>query len=268
MSARILFLLLFPWNVNAGDLAKALESLPKQSAPFDCTSIDDAIPPGGHFQGIQLAAIQGVPHAILSGSSDEESYLMLVRLDDKRRAVSATRKTLLPKPYKHAGGIQIAGRFLAVGIEDNEKKDTSIVWILDIDQLKEETIKPFIEIKREGPVKRSTAGAVGLAKMGEKHLLAVGSWDSATIDFYESNNRPLEADDCHGAIQLIGFANTGGKNHADVFLVDLSTHRLVKKTSHVFKCQDTSFQSGAGMHGHTKVISCAGREWAIEGFGK
>ncbi|MGY8689183.1 MAG: hypothetical protein ACKVHP_15785, partial [Verrucomicrobiales bacterium] len=240
---------------------------------------------------------------ILSGSSDEESYLMLVRLDDKRRAVSATRKTLLPKPYKHAGGIQIAGRFLAVGIEDNEKKDTSIVWILDIDQLKEETIKPFIEIKREGPVKRSTAGAVGLAKMGEKHLLAVGSWDSATIDFYESNNRPLEADDCqftlvhswdaadadrskwfdpklpsyqninlivddHGAIQLIGFANTGGKNHADVFLVDLSTHRLVKKTSHVFKCQDTSFQSGAGMHGHTKVISCAGREWAIEGFGK
>jgi hypothetical protein len=162
-------------------------------------------------------------------------------------------KPLLARPFKHAGGFQVCGDYLAVGIEDDNTKETSRVWILKQAHLLETAApKPVIEIERRGRYKRATAGAVGMAKVAGRHLLCVGTWDCDTIDIYRSNGKGLDdpacqftlhetwdakaadrsnwSDDDFAAYQninlvtdtgqcvfLIGFARTGGADVADVF---------------------------------------------------
>ena len=131
------------------------------------------------------------------------------------------------------------------------------------------------------------AGAVGMAKVGSRHLVCVGTWDCATIDIYLSNGKALDEPACEFAFHetwgvknadrsnwsdrdfasyqnlnlvvdksdrvfLIGFARTGGKDVTDVFEMRLGNavpveKRLEKLRRYAFQGQETSFRHGAGL---------------------
>lgn len=147
---------------------------------------------GGHLQGVQLIENNTFNYAILSGSSDSYSYYSVVKISDKSKVISVNR--LMKKPFKHAGGFQIFQNYLAVGIEDNEKKDKSKVCIYDISEPENPSNKPIAIIERAGKPKRSTAGCVGITKYKNKALLAVGDWDTKNIDLYSCPFNNIEKD--------------------------------------------------------------------------
>ena len=274
-------------NRRVDDVLAVLKNIAPAPQPVPCEAGGFAVPTGGHLQGIQQATIAGRPFAILSGSSSAESYLALIALGETGGRVVAI-KPLLAQPFKHAGGFQVCGDYLAVGIEDDKARDTSRIWILELAQLLEAgTPKPAIEIERRGAYKRATAGAVGMAKVDGHHLLCVGTWDSATIDIYVSNGKPLNDSACGFAFRetwdvtkadcsdwsdsefasyqnlnlivdgddrvfLVGFARSGNDDVMDVFEVQLQAdvpveRRLMKRCRHVMKGRRTSFQHGAGL---------------------
>ncbi len=274
-------------NPRVADVLGALQRLSATPESVPCRDGDLSVPSGGHLQGIQKATIAGEPFAILSGSAARESYLALISLADSPGQVTAI-KPLMSRPFKHAGGFQVCGDYLAVGIEDDNTKDTSRIWILSLSELlKSARPKPVIEIKRQGQYKRATAGAVGMAKVAGRHVLCVGTWDSATIDIYRSSGKPLNDPTCafspfetwdlkqadrsewsgrdfasyqnlnlvvgvKDQVFLIGFARTGGADVADVFALDLGTstsgaRRLQKIRRYSFRGRKTSFRHGAGL---------------------
>jgi hypothetical protein len=252
-------------NPRVDDVLAALAAIAPTPRPVLCDPGDFAVPAGGHLQGIQQVTIAGRPFAILSGSSSAESYLALIALEGAAGRVTAV-KPLLPRPFKHAGGFQVCGDYLAVGIEDDNTKVVSRIWILQLSELLQAvTPKPIIEIERHGTYKRATAGAVGMAKVAGRHVLCVGTWDCATIDIYHSNGKDLDDPACAFVLRetwdakyvdrsnwsdrdfasyqninlvvdksdrafLVGFAHTGGDDDvADVFKLQLETAVPVEK---------------------------------------
>jgi hypothetical protein len=277
----------FPRDANPRihDVLAALQRIASTPLLIPCQTGDFTVPAGGHLQGIQQATIAAQPYIILSGSA-HESYLALIALDDTQARVSRI-VPLLPRPFKHAGGFQVCGDYLAIGIEDDNTKMTSRIWILPLAQLLHTASPtPVVEIKRRGPYKRATAGALALAKVRDRHLLCVGTWDCDTIDIYRSNGKPLADPTCKFAFRetwaaktadrstwsdddfpayqnlnlvtdtndrayLIAFAHTGGDDVADVFEIDLSLpleQRLQKRARFILNPQETSFRHGSGLN--------------------
>ena len=231
--------------------------------------------------------IGGKQFAIVSGSSDTDSYLVLVAIEDSTARIMSLKR-LLGRPFKHAGGFQVLGDYLAVGIEGNDAKNTSKIWILESSQLLDSgKLKPIVEIERRGAYKRATAGAVAIAKHHDRHLLLVATWDSATIDIYTSNRKALrdpavkfrldETWEANGAdrsnwfdphyapyqninlvtdkedrVFMVGFARTGSDNIADIFELKLeesvpTAKRIEKVGTRVFQCLTTDFRAGSGL---------------------
>lgn len=237
---------------------------------------------GGHLQGIQLIQKGINKYAFLSGSSDSYAYLSVVKLGDKNEVISVNR--LMDKPFKHAGGFQIFEDYLAVGIEDNEKKDKSKVCIYDISNPENLSVEPVAVIEREGKPKRSTAGCIGITKYKNKALLAVGDWDTKNIDFYSCpfnnigkgkfekfqsiNTEKISKKDWidtdwhsyqninlisyNSDLYLIGLGqNNNQEDLADLFLLkedNSNNFNLVKLASKTFQCKnEVSFKAGAGV---------------------
>ena len=149
-----------------------------------------SIHPGGHFQGIQRLDIAGKTYFVVSGSSEDEAYFVVV--GEKSGKYEIIQKNVIGvNPYRHAGGIQVTDNYLFVGIEDNQKQNISQVLIFDISQPEQPIGKPITIIQREGQRKRATAGAVAMTRMDDGYLLVVGSWDSDTLDFYVSKDNTL-----------------------------------------------------------------------------
>lgn len=140
---------------------------------------------GGHLQGVQLKQNNGNKYAVLTGSSDSYSYFAVVKLGEKSEVISVNR--ILDKPFKHAGGFQIFQNYMAVGVEDNDKKDKSKIYIYDISNPEKPAVTPFFEIERKGELLRSTAGCVGITSYKNEILLVVGDWDTKHLDFYRCN---------------------------------------------------------------------------------
>lgn len=138
---------------------------------------------GGHLQGVQI--YNGT--LIVSGSSKEYGYLAFCQLIGGEFKFLGIKK-LARDPFNHAGGFQIAENWLAIGIEDPVGKRQSIIQLIDISSFENISAPPVYTLKRKGEWKYSTAGAVGLLKRQDHFLLAVGSWDCTTIDFYRSNS--------------------------------------------------------------------------------
>lgn len=136
---------------------------------------------GGHIQGVQLFHQAADDFLFVSGSSNDQSYYAIASL--KQNKVLSI-KPFLDEPFRHAGGFQIAGDLLAVGIEDNQKKDRSKVMIFQIlDPVKPE-LRLLKTIERAGDYKRYTAGCVAITLQEDTVLVAVGNWDTKDIDFY------------------------------------------------------------------------------------
>jgi hypothetical protein len=133
---------------------------------------------GGHLQGIQVYKDHQV---FLSGSSENISYMVSAELGDQSSTISID--TLMQSPLRHAGGFQIFNQYLAVGIEDNNKRNLAYLQIYDLES-ENPWKNPLYSIERKGDFERVTAGAVGITAFRGKIWILVANWDSRVLDFY------------------------------------------------------------------------------------
>jgi hypothetical protein len=242
---------------------------------------------GGHLQGIQKLTYRQAAYFFLSGSSAENSYYTIVRKTDKTSMV-ISNNIILEKPFKHAGGFQIFENLLAIGVEDNEEKTRSKVFIFQIDNPERPPEKPLAIIDRFGTSRRGTAGCVAISQVGDKVLVIVGDWDTVNLDFYvierdllgvdpnalileySLNSRKIEKSswidsewhsyqninlfkDSAGQLVLAGTTtNQAEEDILDLYLVyspDLKSFSLQKIYSRSFGSNaKTKFRWGAGLH--------------------
>ena len=157
---------------------------------------------GGHIQGIQLLLAGEKTYAVATGSSDLYSYYLVIKLNTKNEVISVNR--LLEKPFKHAGGFQIFEDYMAVGIEDNLAKNKSKVCIYSLSNPEQAVTKPVSVIERDGEPERATAGCVGITKINDEFIIAVGDWNTEHIDFYTCEKGKIE----NGAFQKVYSINS------------------------------------------------------------
>lgn len=178
---QFLFLSLLLSACSAQNRGLLLQGLADAPDPLSITNNLEWSHQGGHIQGVQLFHQAADDFLFVSGSSNDQSYYAIASL--KQNKVLSI-KPFLDEPFRHAGGFQIAGDLLAVGIEDNQKKDRSKVMIFQIlDPVKPE-LRLLKTIERAGDYKRYTAGCVAITLQEDTVLVAVGNWDTKDIDFY------------------------------------------------------------------------------------
>ncbi|MCB0687574.1 MAG: hypothetical protein KDC53_13660 [Saprospiraceae bacterium] len=233
---------------------------------------------GGHLQGIQQCLHGEKKYFILSGSNSTDSYLAFVDSDDRKVVGIAT---LFDAPLKHAGGFQAYENYLAVGVEDNEARDQSLVCFYDVSNLPNFSNVPVFVLRRSGTYERSTAGCVGLVRMGVHWLAVVGDWNTRNLDFYMSESDDLSEGLSLKAqvpmseqsrsewidtlwlpyqninliyrdskVYLLGYAGKDGGNIADLFHLDVSDFSNIKvKKLETFALENTGgdFTWGTGV---------------------
>ena len=212
------------------------------------------IPSGGHFQGIQALSDS---QFVITGSSSSYAYYITT---DRKTTTSIQKLT--DAPFRHAGGCQLMGTMLFVGVEDNVAKDKSQIMIAG-HIYPDSTPFSYPIISRSGIFKRSTAGAVGITSALRGYLMAVADWDSKNIDFYlcsDGNPKHFDSlttfhapDDHHwpsyqninllsavgGKIYLIGMGLDGISNRADLYEVDIDRYHVSMKliSTRYFSCR-------------------------------
>ncbi len=253
----------------------AFEKIPGEGTllTFQRGAID--LPRGGHLQGIQMRFDEAARRhfVFMSHDSTTVAYLAIVEfpadLTAEGRIVHVHTfpgDGRLP-PLRHAGGIQLVGDVLVVGLEDNQQKTRSEIQFWNVAKVEQPVQLEHLTIRRSGAPKDKTAGAVGIVKREKDYLLAVANWDSRAIDFYTSNGKPLDDPQCRfefevrwrdaaadkgnwqpdkafGEYQamnlvadadenlfLIGPHTASGKDFVDLFAIDMRAepNRLVRK---------------------------------------
>ncbi len=236
---------------------------------------DVKTPSGGHLQGIQPLNDSLL---VITASSGDYSYYLVA---DQRRIRSIQK--ISDSPFRHAGGCQVAGHTLLVGVEDNIAKDRSDIYSIRMNDAGNEADKAIVA-SRQGIFKRSTAGATGYVEARGSWLAAVADWDSRNIDFYASVQdsvvllgTAIAPDSLHWCayqsvnlildksekLYMIGLGLDGTRDRADLFEVQFdrgkAALRLVR--TRYFKCKGASFRYGAGIHtaadGRLEIYTCA-----------
>ena len=183
--------LLFPllWLCPALCLAQQVNNVPQafialRTEPQVMVIENDIEVPteGGHLQGVQAIAKDGKQMLLITGSSQNQAYLLQVNLSTRK---ADKMITLMQEPYRHAGGLQVSQDYLAVGIEDNHKKTISKVCFYPLQDLLLEKTTASLIIERAGKMERMTAGATGILDTTPGHLAVVGDWNSRNWDFYQ-----------------------------------------------------------------------------------
>lgn len=195
-----LYISLLPWFVvlsalalkttdkpELADFRQAYEDLNQQPSSFSATNNISYDAKGGHLQGIQLYKDNEV---YLSGSSEELSYMVKINLEEQSRVMAID--TLMHSPLRHAGGFQIFDHYLAVGIEDNKKRNLAYLQIYDLES-PAPFDQPLYTIERKGSFERVTAGAVGITAFRGEILILVANWDSRVLDFYSCTEQDFYA---------------------------------------------------------------------------
>ena len=192
------------------DIVRALEKIPTEMTlvSFDRGGIELAR--GGHLQGIQMRFdAAGNRHvAFLSHDSATVAYLVIVEFpadlsgDGRIVHVHVFPGDGRSPPLRHAGGIQLLGNLLVVGLEDNQQKTRSEIQFWNVAKPEQPVQLKHLTIRRSGVPKDKTAGAVGIVKREKDHLLAVANWDSRAIDFYASNGKPLDDPNCRFELEV------------------------------------------------------------------
>lgn len=191
------------------DVPAALEGIAPNGdlVTFDQSAM--TFPAGGHLQGVQIDFNDAMRsrQILISHDSQTVAYLAVVEfpgvaLDDIKSVGKLSRVQQLPSdgespPLRHAGGFQLAGKVLAVGVEDNQAKLRSQIQFWNTADPHRLVQLEHLTIARSSDVpKQATAGAVGLIQREQDYLLAVGNWDCRAIDFYRSNGKSLADPDC------------------------------------------------------------------------
>ena len=267
------------------DVIHAFHGIEESPSTINYTNAREVNSQGGHLQGVQSMRKNGQEYVLLSGSSSTYSYYAVVRVGEKNEVLSVNK--IREKPYKHAGGFQIYEKYMAIGIEDDEAKDKSDVYIYQIDDPERPPRQPIAVIKRTGEPKRATAGCVAITTVRGKMLIVVSDWDSRHVDFYASDPPKSDASSWdfkrvytinaatidkkgwvnsnwlsyqninllkgeEGDLYLIGFAQAEkGEGVADLFRVEtdgLAAYELKKVATKTFQTKNgTSFKWGAGV---------------------
>src|SRR5690348_9631749 len=90
-----------------------------------------ALPAGGHFQGIQR--INGSGRLVITSSSDSEAYFVTCDMTaDGAHGRASTPVRMAASPLKHAGGCQVAGAYLAAGVEDDAGRRRSEIQFWNV----------------------------------------------------------------------------------------------------------------------------------------
>jgi len=275
----LFFVMLVYLSLNGQDqMIQSLGNLDEQHTSIAIANDLSFNQAGGHLQGIQVIAEDGHDIVIVSGSTNQAAYVATITLDTNPQV--NTVFNLMEKPFKHAGGFQVSDHYLAVGIEDNEARDRSVVQIYDLTKIRESGPLLINEVSRFGAYERPTAGCVALAYHQDRWLCIVGNWHTKDLDFYTSEsfhressldlvqtvtprdsarsdwsnrqwlsyqNINLHAHD--GVLYFIGFAkNDQGVNIADLFLISErdGKYSLRKIFSKVFESNGCDFSLGTG----------------------
>lgn len=166
------------------DVEKAFEDI---DTTYELITITNSFPvpqeKNGHLQGAQILDKNGKRYIIVTGSSDV-SYSIVVKLDKEKGNKTISMNHLMHNPFTHAGGIQLLGHYMGVGIEDNQQKDKSKVQIYDISNPENPIENPVFELFRSGEYKRSTAGSIALIEWQQHIIMLVVDWDGKNLDFY------------------------------------------------------------------------------------
>jgi len=147
---------------------------------------------GGHLQGIQYINYEQNDYYVLSGSSGDYSYYSVVKTGKDNLVISINK--IMEKPFKHAGGFQIFKNLMAIGVEDNDAKNRSKVFIFNFNNPEKPPEEPLAIIDRMGASNRATAGCVGITIHSDKVLVVVGDWDTEHLDFYRIDRKKLGQD--------------------------------------------------------------------------
>jgi len=133
-------------NIKMRDVRSSFERQCEDATVIEFAMAGWSVPSGGHLQGIQRMDIDGREYFIVSGSSDSAAYFIVVGKTSRGYGI-LQRKVICGEPYRHAGGIQIIGDYLAVGVEDNLERSKSRVLFFDMSN-PEELIR---QIKQNNP---------------------------------------------------------------------------------------------------------------------
>jgi len=273
-------LLLLPALVASTTVGKLFDRLPTNPKPLIFANEIEINNKGGHLQGVQRYFFKAQEYLFLSGSSSTYGYLAVAHQGKVRKL-----HRLMFKPFKHAGGFQIHQDWLAVGIEDNEARNTSVVHVYKLADPLVDLPAPLGVIERSGEWERATAGAVAISQRGQTLWVVVGDWGNRHMDYYRADlrsssaklefQRAGEVDMVNGSrkdwidpvarayqninlfvfenqLYLAGFAGDepSGDNVLDVFTVDLDSASpvITKVYSRRFApIPTTKFRWGAGM---------------------
>ena len=132
--------------------------------------------PHFHQQGIQRLPGGGY---VVSGSTKSSSASYFYVADVGGNVVNVTH--IEQGRYSHAGGIQVCGNILAVGVEQpGNRTGGSKVCFYDL-------TNPNLPSRLPLTIPRDpyTAGAVGLTRFGSNYLCVVGDYNSERLDFYQ-----------------------------------------------------------------------------------
>ncbi|NBC04038.1 MAG: hypothetical protein GVY20_10075 [Bacteroidetes bacterium] len=234
-----------------------LDTVPKSIAFTNEEPVNNE---GGHLQGVQSYSRSGQDYAIVTGSSSTYSYYGVVRMNEHPQVISIVK--ILEKPFKHAGGFQIFEDYLAVGIEDNEERTRSKVYLFHLENPENPPKKPIAVTNREGAYERATAGAVGLTKVEDKYLLVVGDWDSRHLDFYvgeinDETNHPAHFRKVHtittsqadktnwSDLTFHSYQNLNliSTNNKELFLVGMGYDENQQNVADLFKLSTNQFKT-------------------------
>jgi hypothetical protein len=263
-----LLLPLFLGGQHLDNIVQAFEALNEEPEVIVIENEIDFPIDGGHLQGVQFVERSGVPKLLASGSSFANAYILQIDLSSKKAEKVVY---LMQDPYRHAGGLQISGDFLVVGIEDNYAKTFSKVCFYPFDKDSLDDATPRLVIERKGEAKIKTAGASGLLRIGSSYLAIVSNWDSRDWDFYGideygskyefllsfavSENWPsyqaINLISDNEDIYAIGFYELDDTAHADLILVSKRAYfePIMKKvTTKSFNCsRGIDFNGAAGL---------------------
>jgi hypothetical protein len=279
-----IFVIFFPRTMLAQstlpDVVAAFGIIHDQPQAFHITSHHIKPPHGGHFQGIERLSDSLF---IVTASSAGYSYYLTASSDFKTHGSVVSLHKITNAPFRHAGGCQVYGHTMIVGVEDNHAKDKSDIIMVSFNSAGYQTAQ-YTMAHRSGVVKRSTAGAVGFARLANgRYMVAVGDWDSRAIDLYLSHtgsdtmfdllatfsvpdrdrwvsyqNLNLLTDSS-GRLYLIAMGLDRLNDRADLYELNVSPHQADMRllSSRNFKCRGGAgfrYASGIGINPDGKLI--------------
>ena len=192
-------------NLQLDDPVQAFENIPINSRKIEIDLGRTEFPNSGHFQGIQSYYDSSLKKQIcfISRDSELKAYFITAAFDPGTLSDGEIRHIqYLPSdgrqpPLRHAGGIQLIGDYLVVGVEDNQDKLRSEIQFWDVADPFATKQRTSLTVKRESTIpKDKTAGAVAVVKRAKDHLMLVANWGTKALDFYTSNRLPLINDSC------------------------------------------------------------------------